>query len=493
MRGALRLATRVFPNARAPVTRSVSSVTRPLNLAPDWRFYRPRHWAPTPSERDTVALAHGYASPAHVAQDDLTGIDLDALAFCAARLLSSDELPHISLVGDGANNRVFLLDFVATGRRLTARVPLPSAHLSSRVPSTAATMAFAHYFWNIPSPKLLAWSGDCNSGVGAPFIIAEFVDDVVQTPWYLLNSDQPSQNYSIIEGLARWDAAFLRSLPDRLQRVGDLAFTRDASDPSDERSYQIVPLRLHDVSPCPSGNDSIFSACSLTLEGVWMELWRHQKDVWLAHPCAPGHINIAWSRFDPDDPSSVEPVTRPAFLEVAELVRQFALRTLASLRKYPWLNSSCLSREDHAVRNVLFDQNLRVKAFIDWDDVHVLPLVSALHVPDEIMHYIPMGLPVDASWSADGEFAELPPDHPGPNPQPIYGDIGNREDLPLISYMALRSRYKTALCEADKRVAHPAMQRIQNDVVRVHALLTTGGELWWRKRDWLRRKIDGQA
>ncbi|EJD48996.1 hypothetical protein AURDEDRAFT_135909 [Auricularia subglabra TFB-10046 SS5] len=452
---------------RALCTHSIPCITRPMTLKTDWRNQRPRHWAPTPPE--SALIDAGCEEP--------TGANLDAVAFAASRILSTIEQPVVRLLGQGNFNRVFRLDFPTLERKLIARIPLRSSYacVKDTTSRTAATMAFVHYVLNFPSQRLLAWNYDTADAVGAPYILAELVDDVAEAPWHHLYSQHPTSEYNVLDDMALLHTRLIQPLPLHLQNLGCLAFAEGAVDPSDALSYTVAPwIYVPDyLSGAQRASRSFaFSAKSSALEGMWTELWAYQRDLWLAHRCA--------------SVSTTEPIASSEFLQVAGLVQGFMLETLESLHEHAPLMSTCLALEDNAVRNTLFyHETLRVKAFIDWDDVLVLPLALSVQPPSEIMNYIPMGLPVDASWEADGAFYEVPPSHPGENPQPIYDESGNREDPPLIHDMALRRRYTTRLGELDARLSDPTMQRLRHDAMRVHALLTAGGPAWWRRRDWL--------
>jgi len=48
-----------------------------------------------------------------------------------------------------------------------------------------------------------------------------------------------------------------------------------------------------------------------------------------------------------------------------------------------------------------------------------------------------------------------------------------------------RERYIEALQKLDPRIAQSDMWEVRRTVLKAHALLKTGGAIWWYKRQWL--------
>ena len=78
----------------------------------------------------------------------------------------------------------------------------------------------------------------------------------------------------------------------------------------------------------------------------------------------------------------------------------------AFLKQYPLFVLPCLASYDYAYRNILLDPCIyRAKAFIDWDDLHVMPFIIALDFTEDIKFFGVDGLSLNSNYHHEGRFA----------------------------------------------------------------------------------------
>jgi hypothetical protein len=438
-------------------------------------------WA-IPSEKQILErdfYAPGYNIPA----EDLTGVNPSALAYAASHALSIHEIPVISFENKGAFNTLLRIEFPQHGRKLLARIPLKGSRSKSQIESSVATMSFARCVRNIPTPRIFAWNSSHDNPVGVPYILQEYIDNVVE-PWQVWDKASDNTRFRILDELAQWHAAFLEPLPHPLSGVGDLGFapglpaTAPLSDPS---SYVVRPLLLS--GPRPLG-------CSVSLDHLWGQLWSYQMG--LCTSDSGSQIDREALSLDDEDKCDAS-----SFVITANQVQDFVKDALRLLEQYPLYALPCLANYDYAYRNILLEPyTYRVKAFIDWDDVHIMPFLIGVDFPEDIKFFSVEGLPLDSNYYREGEFPCLPPDEHGK----IVGavdDFGNLTDIDengrptgvyerdeRIRNTLLREQFVRSLEMRDERVAHPSMWKVRSKILKAHHLLTRGGRLWWVKRQW---------
>jgi hypothetical protein len=436
-------------------------------------------WA-IPSE-EQILRRDLYVSGYDIPNEALTGVNTSALAYAASHALSISEMPTVVFENKGSFNTLLRIDFPKDGRKLLARIPLNRT--VSRIESTVATMSFARWVRNIPTPRIFAWNASNDNPVGAPYILQEYMDDVVE-PWQVWGDSSESIRCRIIDELAQWHTAFLEPLPHPLRGVGDLGFapglsaTAALSDPS---SYVVRPLHL----PGPT------LISSVSLARLWDQLWSHQMGL-----CASGdgsRIDREALNLDDDD----EECDAASFAVAAVRAHNFGQDALRLLEQYPLYALPCLVNYDYAYRNILLEaRTYRVKAFIDWDDVHVMPFIVGVDFPEDIKAFSIEGLSPDSSYYREGEFPSFPPDEYGKIVGAVdkFGkltDTGVHERDQRIRNTLLRKQFVGALEMQDERIAQPDMWTVRSKVLKAHHLLTRGGRMWWDKRQWLGKQLGG--
>ena len=347
-------------------------------------------------------------------------------------------------------------------------------------------MSFARWVRNIATPKIFAWNASNDNPVGVPDILQEYIDNVVE-PWQVWGKISDSTRSSILDELAQWHTAFFKPLPRPLSGIGDLGFAPGlsaAAPLSDPQSYIVRPLQL-------SGPQSL--ECSVSLDHLWDRLWSHHMRICTS---ASGGSQTDRETLSLDD----KQFTSPAITAIQ--VHDFAKDVLRLLEQYPLYVLPCLANYDYAYRNILLDPcTYRVKAFIDWDDVHVMPFIIGIDFPEDIKTFSVEGLSLNSNYYHDGEFPFLPPDEHGK----IVGavdDSGILTDLDengqstgvferdeRIRNTLLREQFVRALEMRDEHVAQPDMWKVRSKVLKAHHLLTEGGRMWWEKRLWLGKQL----
>jgi len=458
------------------------SIVYPHIIPSNWRATA-GDWA-IPSEKQILErdfYVPGYNIPA----EDLTGVNTSALAYAASHALSIDEIPTISFENKGGFNTLLRIEFSQYDRKLLARIPLKGSRSKSQIESSVATMTFARYVRNIPTPRIFAWNASNDNPVGVPYVLQEYIDNVVE-PWQVWDKSSDSARFRILDELAQWHAAFLEPLPHPLSGVGDLGFAPGlpvAATLSDPSSYIIRPLHLSGPQP--------LVGCSVSLDHLWGELWSRQMEL-----CT----SDSGSQIDRESLSlnDEEKCDAASFVITAARVQDFVKDALRLLEQYPLYALPCLVSYDYAYRNILLDPHTyRVKAFIDWDDVHVMPFIIGVDFPEDIKFFSAEGLSLDSNYYHEGEFPCFPPDEHGQ----IIGAVDNFGNLTgvdengrstgvderdeRIRNTLLREQFVSSLKTRDERVAQPDMWKVRKKMLKAHHLLTGGGRLWWAKRQWL--------
>jgi len=411
-----------------------------------------------------------------------------ALAYAASQVLSTSEVPNIEFENMGGFNTLYKFGF-QDGKKVVARIPSKNSPDKSYIESSVATMCFARYIRNIPVPEVFAWNATHDHIIGVPFIIQEYVDNVIEAwrGWESITEDQRSCLY---DDLARYHSALLTPLPYPLHGVGDLVFSPNlpiGSALSDPRSYRVQPLRMLSPSTPPE----LFMASSVSLSDVWQQLWSHHNEL---SSCDSGSLVNRETLFLDDD----EECDITTFMTAASQVRTYAESALRVVEQHPRYAQSCLVNYDYAFRNILIDpKTYRIKAVIDWDDIHVMPFIVGVNFPEEIKRFITFGLAPDDDYYREGEFYDFPPNEHGT----IVGAVGPDGKLTgrdqygkstgvderdeRIRNTINRERYIEALQRLDPRIAQTDMWEVRRVVLKAHVLLKIGGAMWWDKRQWL--------
>ena len=345
-----------------------------------------------------------------------TGVNMTALAYAVSQVLSTSEVPTIEFENRVGFNTLYKFGFQG-GKKVIARIPSKSSLDKSYIESSVATMCFARYVRNIPTPEVFAWNNTHDHIIGVPFIIQEYVDNVIEA-WQGWESVTEDQRSCLFNELARYHSALLAPLPYPLHGVGDLVFAPSLpinSALSDPRSYMVRPLCMlaSELLPVP------FVASSVSLSDLWQQLWSHHNELSL---CDSGSCVNRDTLFLDDD----EECDITTFTTAASQMRTYAESALRMVEQHRQYAQPCLVNYDYAFRNILIDpKTYRIKAFIDWDDVHVMPFVIGVNFPEEIKTFIAFGLAPDADYYREGEFDDFPPNEHGT----IVGAVGPDGEL----------------------------------------------------------------
>jgi len=201
---------------------------------------------------------------------------MNALAYAVSQALSTSEVPTIGFVDSGDYNTLYKFGF-QDGKKVIARIPSKRSPEKSYIESSVATMCFARYVRNIPTPEVFAWNATHDHIIGVPFIIQEYVGNVAKA-WQGWESITEDQRSCLFNELAKYHSALLAPLPYPLHGVGNLVFAPSLptnSALSDPRSYMVRPLRLlaSELLPVP------FVASSVSLSDLWQQLWSHHNEL----------------------------------------------------------------------------------------------------------------------------------------------------------------------------------------------------------------------
>jgi len=189
-----------------------------------------------------------------------------ALAYAVSQVFSTSEVPTIRLETTDGFNTLYKFGF-QNGKKVIAQIPYKNSPYKSYIESSIATMCFAHYVRNIPTPEVFAWNATHDHIIGVPFIIQEYMDNVIEA-WRGWESITENQHSFLFDELARYHSALLALLLYPLHEVGDLVFAPGLqvdSSLSDPRSYMVWPLCMlpSELSPGP------FVASSVFLSDLW--------------------------------------------------------------------------------------------------------------------------------------------------------------------------------------------------------------------------------
>ena len=491
------LSTSVVYPQHLPATKHGLRFTGTLKVAAEYHCLIFPKALPVPTEIDLLNAERPPENP--VPDWLLTGVDLTALAYAACEALSLNELPIITYEAEGGYNRLFLLSFEKAHKSALARVASKKAHSRFYIPSIVATMSFARYIRKIPTPEIYAWNGAASNPVGAPYIIQEYVSDVVE-PWEVFHKGSEAQRTLIISELARCHAEFLTPLPTTLQGIGRILFSPNlppSPDLSDPQTYILEPLSVN-LSPPWEEMPRMSSLTTTSIEGFWDELYVLRKSM-----AQPNSQSIDLDEIDLDEAKATIEACNPAsFAAAASHARNYIRHSLSLLQQAPAdLSTPCLFRNDYAFRNVLLDaKTLQIRAFIDWDDVCVKPFILAINFPEDISSFSQGGLDPHSTYFRDGAFGMLPPEEDGEilsihDEQGTYRDVDEHGNPTYIDdrnerirNTAYRREYVDQLKRYEDRIGRRGTWELRKDLMRAEYLVSRGGEAWWDKREWLKRQ-----
>ena len=274
-----------------------------------------------------------------------TGVNMATLAYVVSQVFSTSKVLTIRLETTGGFNTLYKFGF-QDGKKVIAWIPYKNSPYKSYIESSVATMCFTYYVRNIPTPEVFAWNATHDHIIGMPFIIQEYVDNVIEAwrGWESITEDQRS---FLFDELARYHSALLAPLSYPLHEVGDLVFALGLqvdSSLSDPRSYTVRPLCMlpSELLPGP------FVASSVSLSDLWQQLWSHHNEFSL---CDSGS-GINHEMLFVDDNKECDITT---FAIAASQVCTYAESALRVVEQHPQYAQPCLVNYDYAIRNILID------------------------------------------------------------------------------------------------------------------------------------------
>ena len=310
----------------------------------------------------------------------MVNINTSALVYAAAKSLNSPTLPHIHELDFGGWNKLFSLTF-PDHSEMIARIPMTYSRSPRKLESEVATMIFAREFCDIPAPRVFAWNSSDDNPVGAPYILMSKIKEV--EPWEIWRKLDEERRLKLLDTLARHHARFSRPLP--FQNIGSLYFAPSLADSSladfqDPNNF-CVGAYAHGPS-CVKNRGPILHPESVpkVLKDFWSQYLQCELDMVVAR-WGPAHDTIIdvgeGPPYDDDDHTLRELMEAAA--DIQTLIDRVALPD------NPRILAPCLVMSDYAFRNIIIDPTtLDVVAFLDWEDVHIMPFILGTQLPEDI-------------------------------------------------------------------------------------------------------------
>ncbi|KAF8987506.1 hypothetical protein BDQ17DRAFT_1374981, partial [Cyathus striatus] len=259
-----------------------------------------------------------------------------------------------------------------------------------------------------PAPEVYAWNPDNNNPVGAPYMLLEWVEGI--EPWQQWHDLSSSDRIALLDELAVHHANFAKPLP--FKGLGSIYFSPLPPDAKvqfdDVSAYYLGPLSRGPASTRHRGISTWPQTTPTSLRSFWLELWQHEVDSITTKFGSDRSTVIATE----DHPSSSiqETITLGQFLDVAQallvLIEKCPLPPDAQAELYELSFASA----DYAFRNIKMDPETRkISAFLDWDDVYVMPFLLCSRYPEDICWYDGSG----ERWYETGAFLFMPLDEEG--------------------------------------------------------------------------------
>lgn len=317
----------------------------------------------------------------------LAAIDTQALAFACMKAAGRRDIPVITVFDIGGFNMIFQASF---GQDVNIIIRVPLNMTSDVVASTVATMTYARYVMNIPSPAVLAWNGQEDNPVGLPYTIMEKCNGV-RLDTIFPNDMHPREQIVALRKLT--ELYFKTTAPQPFLSYGRLRFAEDCTAAlSDPSSYCITSF----VQNVPGRVDDTFIPSNVGASDNIKSIW---TQAFYAHRAA---MEARWGTDDPealiDDPNwNVQVRLRASGVktwgdaqkiakQLLHVIQETDIPPLAQENDLPGYSDPCLVNADFAFRNVMYDKSTReVVALLDWDDAAILPAVLINHFPQDLV------------------------------------------------------------------------------------------------------------
>ncbi|KAG2004392.1 PKL/CAK/Fmp29-like protein kinase subdomain-containing protein [Coprinopsis cinerea AmutBmut pab1-1] len=396
------ISVRLSLHLRHMMMQPTISITRPQKL--------PSNWASQLGDADIPPEA--ILRPRSDWMDDedwedlSLGIDPRALTVAVMHTFGltppSNPLPKLRRHNSGGFNDLYVATFrMEDGYpeqfEVAIRMPLKRGRLSGRLETTVALMSYVKFCAGLSVPTVFAWcdgtAGDGNP-VGAPYIIMEYLQAPKGDPWHdMFFNHTPSRDfwYNMMDIMAKGHGALATPLP--FHGFGSLYFSDvpncDGRRETDEElkrveRYRIGPLvygpmvtghrtqaRTGDVSPCQG------SEKATSLVALWKFLWEREVEAIKQkhdHDISRPLVWLEPDALDVDEGEDNEQCTLSDFLQTADHLLQYIENS--QLPADAALLQPCIVPMDYAMRNVIFnDDKTAITAFLDWDDVAILPFI----------------------------------------------------------------------------------------------------------------------
>lgn len=331
-------------------------------------------------------------------------INVKALAFACAQSLHRTDTPSFSVLGFGSFN-VCLRATFCNGPEAVARIPIIDTRVPGQVSSAVATMAFARFRLDIPTPIVYAWNDDNDNPVNAPYIIME-LDKGVSLAKVWTEGLSSEYKFYILAEVAKYHAALTRAT--QFTSFGNLFFSKDVAqglwtDLTHDKAYEVG--RFIRVRHPIVGSAYSMEWPSGPVKDV-RTLWYQGFNAECRMLCN------RWQPIDEQGPI-LEPnpnirafVGMPEGLKWRDLryVMNIIYRLIAKCRLVHG-RRSCLVHGDISFNNVHVDPEWkRLTKLVDWEGAAILPLDLMDGLPKDL--YMPVG-PDSASFFSGRIYSSL--------------------------------------------------------------------------------------
>ncbi|KAH9834716.1 26S protease regulatory subunit 4 [Teratosphaeria destructans] len=308
--------------------------------------------------------------------------NVSALLEAAARSVhqSKEDIKSFRKLAEGGFNRVFELT-MRNGLQIIARLPYPSTQPKLlATASEVATMDLVRKY-EVPAPKVYAYSTDAGNAVGSEYIIMEKVSGrCLGDIWYEL-SDR--QRVRVLGDIVDQEAK-LFSIP--LPAHGSIYDVNDLPHGTDRATMEVEAGRFcvgPDVSLthwCGTRSElQIMRRPAMTSQQV-LEDGAKKEIEWLR---AYGKPRLPFDR-EYREMFNDRPVDPNEHLRNLEEFLKVAAYLVPG---EDWLNQPVIRHPDLNPNNIFVDDGCRITSIIDWQHTTVLPLFLHAGIPSSLQNH----------------------------------------------------------------------------------------------------------
>ena len=313
-------------------------------------------------------------------------VNLDALPVVSIAAMKKESVTSVTMLGRGSYNIVYKVVFsdlstIAASISCSDEERFVAAIKESEI----AAMRFVRgsgLYPTIPVPRVHSWDLTFSNPIGAPYVFMDVVEGITinklpkiqigQSVLRGLDTLDAEKQMTLVNTLARVQAALMKPLPDKYSRIGSPVV---ASVPS-----EVVVSTLDDAEvPYDIDIGPMVSLSGRVVGGPWRSL----SEMW--YSILEGELPVIMERWALLETDELDlPWTTPQ--EVGELFQTLAALVPHFVPPAAYL-PLVLHHPDMALRNIIVDPDdySVVRGVIDWTGARIIPLILAGGYPDDLL------------------------------------------------------------------------------------------------------------